>query len=153
MQSKATKRRKPQFTFAYISKWARVVSNLYASIAIFVTGCIVVVLLTQGMFHTTNMSVLTQDTWTTRYQSCRLSASGFTSCDPADVAVTGNAPWTGIGLLQLAAEIDLGIPTARFGAGTASAWFQIFLIGSKAEPSRVELSRAKPMSRLKNTQL
>ncbi|CAK4679218.1 unnamed protein product [Aphanomyces euteiches] len=111
MHTKATKRLKPQFTVAYISKWARVVSNLYASFAIFVTGCIVVVLLTQGMFHTTNVTMLTQDTWTTRYQSCRLSASGFTACDPADVAVTGNAPWTSIGL-QLAAEIDLQNATA-----------------------------------------
>ncbi|KAH9125635.1 hypothetical protein AeMF1_003773 [Aphanomyces euteiches] len=103
---KFAKKLKPKLSVAYISKWGRVISNLIAGSGIFATGVIVLLLLTQGMFHSTYFYKFTQDTWVPRYQSCRLSASGFSSCHPADVATTGAASWTSMGL-QLASELDL----------------------------------------------
>ncbi|ETV93806.1 hypothetical protein H310_12369 [Aphanomyces invadans] len=86
---KYSSRIKPTLPIAYVSKWYRVVNNLSAGAGILVVGIVVVLLLYQGMFQSTNVTTYFQSTWIPHTQTCRWSSAGF-------VAVTGDVPWTAV---------------------------------------------------------
>ncbi|RHY81712.1 hypothetical protein DYB31_004943 [Aphanomyces astaci] len=82
-------------------------SNFCAILLILATAGLVLILLKQGMFYSTNMSYYNQDQWISYGQTCRLTyASGFVpnSCSFAEVNVTGAVAWSSVGR-QLGADV------------------------------------------------
>ncbi|KAF0707064.1 Aste57867_6669 [Aphanomyces stellatus] len=135
MAPRQSRKLSPSFSQAYISKWFRVISNISAGMLIIGTGVLVMLLLNQGMFGSTNAIVQTQDGWSPFYQSCRLTSAGFVpgSCDPIEVATTGPTAWASIGRQlasenQLASSSSVFVTTCLIGGSDGDEWATVLLV-------------------------
>ncbi|KAF0690543.1 Aste57867_18059 [Aphanomyces stellatus] len=128
----------PTLSWAYLSKWFRVLSNMGAGLLILGTGLLVLILLNQGMFGSATIDKEFQTSWLDFFHGCRLSSTGFVpdSCDPIEANVTGAAAWTAIGQ-QLATDLQLQpshvpvfVTSCIMGSGDGNTWAALGLVMS-----------------------
>ncbi|ETV93813.1 hypothetical protein H310_12377 [Aphanomyces invadans] len=137
------RRARPKLSATYISKWLRVLSNIFAGVLILGTGVLVLLLLYQGMFYSQWIRPMALDKWNPMFKSCRLDALGFVpgTCDDEEVQSTGDVAWASIGaqlamdLLRNESDGQVFVTTCLIGGYENAAWATVmFVVGGDIFP-------------------